>query len=100
VLVNGQGGEPYNIGIDRPEISMNELAEKIISTAGELFGYRGRLVHGASTEPAYLVDNPNRRCPDLKKSRSQLRYSPSILVDDGIYRSLIWYHHNREAEEA
>jgi len=100
VLVNGQGGEPYNIGIDRPEISMNELAEKIIWTAGELFGYRGRLVHGASTEPAYLVDNPNRRCPDLKKSRSQLRYSPSILVDDGIYRSLIWYHHNREAEEA
>ena len=73
VLVNGRGGEPYNIGIDRPEISMNELAEKIISTAGELFGYRGRLVHGASTEPAYLVDNPNRRCPGSGEKQEPAR---------------------------
>jgi nucleoside-diphosphate-sugar epimerase len=100
VLVKGRDGESYNIGIDRPEISMNELAEKIISTAGELFGYRGSLVHGASTEAMYLVDNPNRGCPNMEKSSTQLGYNPGILIDEGIRRSLIWYHHNRVAEEA
>lgn len=100
VLVNGRPGEPYNVGIDRPEISMNELAGKIIKLSGELFGYQGRLVHGASPEVSYLVDNPNRRCPDLSKSRREIGYDPQILVDEGIRRSLIWYHHNRHAEEA
>ncbi len=69
-------GESYNIGIDRPEISMNALAEKIISTARELFGYGGRLVHAASAETVYLVDNPNRRCPNMQKSMTQLGYAP------------------------
>jgi len=100
VLVNGAAGEPYNIGIDRPEISMSDLAERIIVEARALFGYRGKLVRHASPEADYLVDNPNRRCPNLDKSRAQLGYNPSILVDEGIRRTLMWYHHNREAEEA
>ncbi len=48
----------------------------------------------------YLVDNPNRRCPVIEKARSHLGYDPSILVDEGLRRSLIWYHYHREAEEA
>lgn len=100
VLVRGQAGEPYNIGIETPEISMRELAERLIATAGELFGYRGRLVHQANPESVYLVDNPNRRCPDIAKARTQLGYDPSISIEEGLRRSLIWYHHNREAEEA
>jgi nucleoside-diphosphate-sugar epimerase len=100
VLVNGMAGEPYNIGIDRPEISMHDLAERIIEEARSLFGYRGRLVRQASSDTDYLVDNPNRRCPKLDKSRAQLGYNPTILIDEGIRRALMWYHHNREAEEA
>ncbi|OGI63031.1 MAG: NAD-dependent dehydratase [Candidatus Muproteobacteria bacterium RBG_16_60_9] len=100
VLVKGHPGEAYNIGIERPEISMAELAEKVIATARELFGYRGKRVRGKSAEADYLVDNPNRRCPIIEKARSHLGYNPSILVDDGLRRSLIWYHHNRQAEEA
>jgi nucleoside-diphosphate-sugar epimerase len=100
VLVNGRNGEPYNIGIERPEISMAELAQKVIDTAGALFDYRGRLVRRPNPETDYLVDNPNRRCPDIGKARRELGYDPRILIDEGLRRSLIWYHHNREAEEA
>ncbi len=100
VLVKGRDGEPYNVGTERPEISMAELAQRVIDTAGTLFGYRGKLVRKANPEADYLVDNPNRRCPDIKKSRTELGYSPGILIDEGLRRSLIWYHHNREAEEA
>jgi nucleoside-diphosphate-sugar epimerase len=79
---------------------MHELAARIIAQAQSLFGYRGRLVRQASPEAVYLVDNPNRRCPNLDKSRAQLGYNPTILIDEGIRRALVWYHHNREAEEA
>ena len=100
VLVKGQPGEPYNVGIDRPEISINELAERMIARARDLFGYRGRLVHAPNVEANYLVDNPNRRCPNIDKGRAQLGYHPTILVDEGLRRSLIWYHYHREAEDA
>jgi nucleoside-diphosphate-sugar epimerase len=100
VLVKGQAGEPYNIGIEHPEISMTDLAEKIIARGREFFGYQGRLIHRVNPEADYLVDNPNRRCPDIAKARAHLGYNPTILVEEGLRRSLAWYHHNREADEA
>jgi UDP-glucuronate decarboxylase len=100
VLVRGHQGEPYNIGTERPEISMTELANRLISTSGELFGYSGELVHQPAPEAVYLVDNPNRRCPNIDKARSHLGYEPGISIEEGLRRSLIWYHHNQEAEEA
>jgi nucleoside-diphosphate-sugar epimerase len=100
VLVKGHPGEPYNVGTEKPEISMRELAERLIATAGELFDYRGRLVRQPNPESVYLVDNPNRRCPNIEKSRSQLGYNPTVSIEEGLRRALIWYHHNPQAEEA
>ena len=100
ILVRGRAGEPYNIGIDRPEISMADFAETCRRTASELLGYRGRVVRGVNPESDYLVDNPSRRCPDLQKSRAELGYAPRVLVDDGVRRSLIWYHHNPVGADA
>ena len=100
VLVRGRPGEPYNVGIDRPEISMAQLADIVCATAAELFDYRGRVVLGKAAQADYLVDNPNRRCPVIDKARNELGYQPKVLVEEGIYRSLVWYHHNRTAEAA
>src|SRR5262249_52893223 len=95
-LVRGRAGEPYNIGIDRPEISMAELAERLAETARELLGYTGSVVTGTSAESVYLVDNPGRRCPDLSKSKSELGFNPSILIEEGLRRAVTWYHYHRE----
>jgi len=100
VLVRGRLGEPYNVGIDRPEIPMARLAETVIATARELFDYRGKVVLGKAAEADYLVDNPNRRCPVIDKAREHLGYAPKVLVDEGVYRSLVWYHHNPAADAA
>ena len=100
VLVRGRPGEPYNVGIDRPEISMAQLADIVCATAAELFDYRGRVVLGQATQADYLIDNPNRRCPVIDKARTELGYQPKVLVEEGIYRSLVWYHHNRTAAAA
>jgi nucleoside-diphosphate-sugar epimerase len=79
---------------------MTDLAQKLIETGRQLFGYHGQLLRKPNPESVYLVDNPNRRCPNIDKARQHLGYNPTILVDEGLRRSLIWYHHNREAEEA
>jgi len=100
VLVKGKSGEAYNIGVEKPEISIAQLAQKVVDLSRELFGYQGKVVRKASTEKDYLVDNPNRRCPIITKARTDLGYNPTILVDEGLRRSLIWYHYNRNAEEA
>ena len=100
VLVKGRKGEAYNIGVEEPEISMLNLAERIVSLAHELFGYNGKVVHQKSQDKDYLVDNPNRRCPVIDKARTDTGYNPSISIDEGLRRSLIWYHGNSEAKEA
>lgn len=100
VLVRGRSGEPYNIGIEKPEISMAELAQQTAAAARDLFGYQGKVVLGQSSEADYLIDNPNRRCPVIAKAQTDLGYDPKVTVEDGIYRSLIWYNYNREAAEA
>jgi UDP-glucuronate decarboxylase len=100
VLVKGRPGEPYNIGVETPEISMLELAERITRLARGLFGYRGAVVRKESSEAEYLVDNPNRRCPVIDKARRELGYSPAVDLEEGLRRSLVWYSHNRDAPEA
>jgi UDP-glucuronate decarboxylase len=100
ILVKGHPGEAYNIGVESPEISVAELAEKVVSLARELFDYQGRVVHQVSSDQDYLIDNPSRRCPVIEKARNHLGYNPTILVDEGLRRSLIWYSDNRDAEEA
>jgi len=100
VLVRGRPGEPYNIGVEQPEISMVDLAERIVALARELFGYQGAVVRKASAEADYLVDNPTRRCPVIAKARAELGYQPAIGLDEGLRRSLVWYSHNRVAAEA
>ena len=95
ILVNGRGGEAYNIGVETPEISMRELADKVVATARELVGYEGKVVQRTSADPDYLVDNPSRRCPVITKARDQIGYHPTVTLDEGLRRSLIWYRENR-----
>jgi UDP-glucuronate decarboxylase len=97
VLVDGRPGEPYNIGTDRPEISMRELAERFTTISREVMGYEGEVIVGTSDDPEYLTDNPNRRCPVIDKSRSELGYAPEVELDDGLERALRWYLAEQEA---
>ncbi|MEM9593745.1 MAG: NAD-dependent epimerase/dehydratase family protein [Acidobacteriota bacterium] len=92
-LVRGRRGEAYNIGSDGPEISVADFAERVVHQARDLFGYDGRVVRQASEDPEYLVDNPNRRCPDITKAREELGFEPEIDLDSGLRRSLRWYRH-------
>ncbi len=100
MLVLGRAGEAYNIGIETPEISVAELADKLVAIAGPLLGYKGRVVRKESRDKDYLVDNPERRCPIIKKAREHFGYNPTIGLDEGLRRTMLWYRENREGSEA
>jgi UDP-glucuronate decarboxylase len=98
-LLRGRPGEAYNIGVDGPEISMLELAEMTAELANDLFDQKVTVVRGQSPETDYLVDNPNRRCPDITKARQELQYRPRMTLEEGLRRTLLWYSGNRSGEE-
>jgi UDP-glucuronate decarboxylase len=100
ILVRGRAGEAYNIGTETPEISVAELADRLVAQAKAEFGYSGSVVHRTSDDADYLVDNPNRRCPVIDKARDELAYEPGIAIDEGLRRALIWYRGNRTAEDS
>jgi nucleoside-diphosphate-sugar epimerase len=100
ILVKGRPGEAYNVGVETPEISMGDLAQRMVTLGQELFAYKGSVIRKESPDKDYLVDNPNRRCPIITKARTELGYDPQVMLDDGLRRSLVWYSGNREASDS
>lgn len=82
--------EYFNIGIDKPEISIKELARIYKDAGSAIFNFNQSIEFKESEEKSYLTHNPLRRCPDISKARKLLNYSPSISVVEGVHRFLIF----------
>lgn len=80
--------EFFNIGIDRPEISIKDLASIYRKHGEKLFNYKGDIIFESSEDKSYLIDNPHRRCPDITKAKRLLKYNPKIEVYEGVERYL------------
>ncbi|MDE2223112.1 MAG: NAD-dependent epimerase/dehydratase family protein [Candidatus Omnitrophica bacterium] len=80
----------FNIGIEKPEIAVAELANIYQLTGRKILGYSGKIVRKHSDDPEYLKDNPQRRCPDISKARRLLEYDPGIDVRQGVERYLAY----------
>ena len=85
VILSGISGEAYNIGNPNPEISVIDLIKKIELVLGKEVNYN--IVDYPDSYPA---DEPNRRCPDIRKAKFQIKYEPKIDIDDGLKRFINW----------
>ena len=85
VALKGVPGEAYNIGNPIPEISIAELVGQIERVLGK------DIPHNVVEYPdSYPADEPNRRCPDIRKARLQLGFEPGVGIEDGLKRFLDW----------
>lgn len=85
LLVDGVPGEAYNVGND-DEVTIAELAEVVADLGGGLGVH-----YEASEDPAYLVDNPSRRSPDLTKTKASIPWEPVVPLRAGLSRTLSYY---------
>lgn len=86
----------FNIGIDKPEITVTELAELYRKAGAEICGYTGEVKYAVSEDKDYLTNNPQRRCPKIDKAKKTLAYNPSIHVDEGVRRFLTFIKESPE----
>jgi UDP-glucuronate decarboxylase len=92
--------EAFNIGIEKPEITVLQLAEHFRAAGEKLTGYRGKVIYQASADKDYLTHNPERRCPDITLARTKLDYQPSIYVNEGVDRFMKFLWHEQQTPAA
>jgi UDP-glucose 4-epimerase/UDP-glucuronate decarboxylase len=74
--------QTFNVGNDSEEITMGDLAYKILHHAGIDAGIAPQI---AENDPV------KRRCPDVSKARRMLNYNPAVTLDQGLEIMLPWY---------
>jgi UDP-glucuronate decarboxylase len=85
VILKGVPGEAYNVGNPTPEITMLDLVQRIRTVSAR------EIAHNLIEYPdSYPADEPNRRCPDIRKARLQVGFRPEVALDDGLGRFLAW----------
>ncbi len=85
VLAKGKPGQAYNVGNDKPEITVFELAFVISKLIGN--GIKPRRKKYPKNYPA---GEPQRRCPDLTKIR-KLLYEPKVDLETGLKKTITWF---------
>ncbi|MHB8565665.1 MAG: NAD-dependent epimerase/dehydratase family protein [Nitrososphaerales archaeon] len=86
VLLSNHNGEVFNVGNDSGEISIRDLATMV----SDLFQNRVELKFLPGPIDAYLRADPKRRCPDLTKIKSMLKYEPKVELKQGLERFIQW----------
>jgi UDP-glucuronate decarboxylase len=82
-LMNVEGAMETPVNLGNPvEVTMLELAEKIIA----LTGSRSTIRHLPLPQ-----DDPRQRCPDISRARELLKWQPRIALDDGLKRAIAYF---------
>ena len=85
VLLKGTVGQAYNVGNDRAEVSIRDLAHILVGLFPEK---RLRVVQQPGVEtPGYLKSPVARTCPDIAKARC-LGWEPTTPVEEGFRRTI------------
>ena len=87
ILLSELNGEVFNVGNPQPEISIEQLALKMIQVTKS----NSKVIKTINKDAEYLTDNPQRRCPDITKISHLLDFKPMISLDDGLLKSYKFY---------
>lgn len=88
VLLNGENATAYNVGNDRGEISILDLAELLVGMFPEK---KLRVIKNAGTAPTgYLRSALSRNCPDVSRIH-KLGWQPHTSINEGFFRTIRSY---------
>ena len=78
-------GEEFNIGNEKPEVTMREIGQIVIEVTGSKLE-----IEEFPPSPG----SPERRCPSMKKTIDCAKYEPQTFLKDGVKRTFDWYRNN------
>lgn len=78
-------GETLNLGTESPEVTIGELADRVIETVGRKL----TIVPKPATS-----GSPARRCPDMTKTAALTGYRSRVSLEEGLARTFAWYRTN------
>jgi nucleoside-diphosphate-sugar epimerase len=84
VLLEGKDREAYNIGNPDQEISILNLAEKLVKLFPEK---KLQVVKYETVAAGYLKSNVNRNAPDIAKAKN-LGWFPKVSIENGFKRTV------------
>ena len=89
VISNGDDGETYNIGNDKPEISMIDLVKLFGKTLDLEISYK------LIPYPEYYPDDePIRRLASIEKAKLNLNFYPKVNLETGLKKTWTWALNN------
>ena len=83
-LLNGKKSQIYNIGMSKPEISVDELIDIINKTLNLKIKYQ--FIQPTSV----YMSEPLRRCPDINKAIKEIGYFPEVSLEKGLKDFFGW----------
>jgi nucleoside-diphosphate-sugar epimerase len=87
VLLNGKNGEVFNIGNPKCEISIIELAQRLV----KLFPEKElKVVKSENQKMGYIKSEITRNCPDISKI-NRLGWIPQTDINEGFIRTILSY---------
>ncbi len=88
VLLRGKSGEAYNMGNDKAETTVLELANTLVG----LFPEKNLevIMHSLAQPPGYLQSRVSRSCPDISKLKA-LGWLPTTSIEEGFARTIRSY---------
>ncbi len=84
VLLNGKNGSAYNVGNDKCEVSILNLAERLVKLFPE---YNTKVIRKERKNSIYLESKINRSSPDISKIRS-IGWEPQYSIEEGFKRTV------------
>lgn len=88
ILLSEHYGEVFNVGNQREEISIVDLA-RLIHTVCEVA--IPPAIPSSSTQRDDLLDAPNRVCLDMTKMTLDFGFEAKVSLHDGLQRTVAWY---------
>jgi dTDP-glucose 4,6-dehydratase/UDP-glucuronate decarboxylase len=86
ILFSDYNGEPVNVGSDKEEVSIKQLAVLVHN----LCGIKAPPTCKIEQEREYLKGAPKRVCPGITKTRALFGFDPEIGLREGLKRTIEW----------
>ncbi len=85
VLLRGESGQAYNVGNDRGEVSILDLAQRLAALFPEK---HLRVVEQPVPTDGYFQSKISRGCPEISKIKA-LGWTPTTTIEEGFRRTVL-----------